>query len=408
MPGLHRTEGTGSPRRRVPGDAPARWPSPPLAERPQQLPRLRAPDGAGPRPRARRDPAAADPAPGRRAGRRARPRARALAPGAAARARPRHRRDRARGGRRRGDGRGDEARCRRDPPGHVHGRQLARGGGLPAEGPRAVGARRLLLRAGRRQARDAPEAVRDLPAAVLRGDDGAGAGARARARARGPRHRRDALVPPARLPGLRGPRPGALLPRRCRPTARARRRRTRTPSSTAPTATGGRAAATAGATTTTSRSSPGSRARRRSGSRRRGSAASPSSPTCRPAPRCPGSPRRRSPGCASRPGCRSLSRGSDEPLHELLAGGPGRGFARLPPPSEGDVFFDIEGDPYWGERAWSTCSARSPRTATSRCGRTTARRSGPRSSAGSTGSRRAWSATPTCTSTTTTTTSRRR
>ena len=41
---------------------------------------------------------------------------------------------------------------------------------------------------------------------------GAGAGARARARARGPRHRRDALVPPARLPGLRGPRPGALLP----------------------------------------------------------------------------------------------------------------------------------------------------------------------------------------------------
>ena len=44
----------------------------------------------------------------------------------------------------------------------------------------------------------------------------------------------------------------------------------------------------------------------------------------------------------------ALSRGSDEPLHERLAGGPGRGFARLPPPAEGDVFFDIEGDPYWG------------------------------------------------------------
>jgi predicted RecB family nuclease len=43
-----------------------------------------------------------------------------------------------------------------------------------------------------------------------------------------------------------------------------------------------------------------------------------------------------------------LSRGSDEPLHERLPGAPGRGFARLPPPSEGDVFFDIEGDPYWG------------------------------------------------------------
>ena len=43
-----------------------------------------------------------------------------------------------------------------------------------------------------------------------------------------------------------------------------------------------------------------------------------------------------------------LSRDSDVPLHERLAGGPGRGFARLPPPAEGDVFFDIEGDPYWG------------------------------------------------------------
>jgi predicted RecB family nuclease len=43
-----------------------------------------------------------------------------------------------------------------------------------------------------------------------------------------------------------------------------------------------------------------------------------------------------------------LSRDSDEPLHERLPGAPGRGFARLPNPSEGDVFFDIEGDPYWG------------------------------------------------------------
>ena len=30
-------------------------------------------------------------------------------------------------------------------------------------------------------------------------------------------------------------------------------------------------------------------------------------------------------------------------------GAAGRGFARLPPPSAGDVFFDIEGDPYWGD-----------------------------------------------------------
>jgi predicted RecB family nuclease len=43
------------------------------------------------------------------------------------------------------------------------------------------------------------------------------------------------------------------------------------------------------------------------------------------------------------------SRDLDRPLHELLPPEPGRGFARLPPPSPGDVFFDIEGDPYWGE-----------------------------------------------------------
>ncbi len=42
-----------------------------------------------------------------------------------------------------------------------------------------------------------------------------------------------------------------------------------------------------------------------------------------------------------------LSRDSDVPVHERLPGAPGRGFARLPPPSAGDVFFDIEGDPYW-------------------------------------------------------------
>src|SRR5829696_1348293 len=42
------------------------------------------------------------------------------------------------------------------------------------------------------------------------------------------------------------------------------------------------------------------------------------------------------------------SRDSEVPLHERLPGAPGRGFARLPPPSAGDVFFDIEADPYWG------------------------------------------------------------
>src|SRR5215217_123937 len=46
-----------------------------------------------------------------------------------------------------------------------------------------------------------------------------------------------------------------------------------------------------------------------------------------------------------------LSRDSDVPVHERLPGAPGRGFARLPPPSAGDVFFDIEGDPYFGPTA---------------------------------------------------------
>ena len=44
------------------------------------------------------------------------------------------------------------------------------------------------------------------------------------------------------------------------------------------------------------------------------------------------------------------SRGLDRPLREWLAPEPERGFARLPAPSAGDVFFDIEGDPYWGDQ----------------------------------------------------------
>ena len=37
-------------------------------------------------------------------------------------------------------------------------------------------------------------------------------------------------------------------------------------------------------------------------------------------------------------------------LHELLPAAPGFGLARLPEPSPGDVFFDLEGDPFVGER----------------------------------------------------------
>lgn len=43
------------------------------------------------------------------------------------------------------------------------------------------------------------------------------------------------------------------------------------------------------------------------------------------------------------------SRGLDVPLHNLREPEHGRGLHRLPEPSVGDVFFDFEGDPYWGD-----------------------------------------------------------
>ena len=43
------------------------------------------------------------------------------------------------------------------------------------------------------------------------------------------------------------------------------------------------------------------------------------------------------------------SRPLDRPLYELLKPEAERGLARLPEPSAGDVYFDFEGDPYWGE-----------------------------------------------------------
>lgn len=43
----------------------------------------------------------------------------------------------------------------------------------------------------------------------------------------------------------------------------------------------------------------------------------------------------------------AVSRAVERPEWRALPTEPGRGFQRLPPPSEGDVFFDIEGDPFW-------------------------------------------------------------
>ena len=63
---------------------------------------------------------------------------------------------------------------------------------------------------------------------------------------------------------------------------------------------------------------------------------------------------------------------------KVLAPEPSRGFELLPEPSEGDLFYDIEGDPFWEpgrglEYLWGILDTgrRVPR----RSGRTTARRS---------------------------------
>lgn len=45
----------------------------------------------------------------------------------------------------------------------------------------------------------------------------------------------------------------------------------------------------------------------------------------------------------------NTSRDLDRPLHALLVPEYERGLVRLPSPSDGDVFFDFEGDPYWGD-----------------------------------------------------------
>ena len=75
---------------------------------------------------------------------------------------------------------------------------------------------------------------------------------------------------------------------------------------------------------------------------------------------------------------------SERARWKVLAPEPARGFELLPPPSGGDLFFDIEGDPFWepGARARVPLGDRRHRRARSgRSGRTTARRSAGRSRA---------------------------
>ncbi len=99
-----------------------------------------------------------------------------------------------------------------------------------------------------------------------------------------------------------------------------------------------------------------------------------------------------------------LARREDGKLQWLLEPlEPERGFALLPAPSAGDLFFDIEGYPFWDrqgslEYLWGFST---PTGATQRCRRAIATPSAMRSRSSSTGSTCASPSTRTCTSTTT-------
>ena len=116
-------------------------------------------------------------------------------------------------------------------------------------------------------------------------------------------------------------------------------------------------------------------------------------------------------GLRSRRGCRSPAAGRP-PAARVP---PARGRARLLPPARarrpGDVFFDIEGDPYWGDEGleylFGSVTRGRRRRYRADVGARPRARSGARSRRGSTGSPSA-RARPRCTSTTTTTTSRPR
>ena len=55
------------------------------------------------------------------------------------------------------------------------------------------------------------------------------------------------------------------------------------------------------------------------------------------------------PGCGCRPACSSRAAACATPSHVLLEPEHGHGLHRLPRPSDGDLFFDFEGDPWWGD-----------------------------------------------------------
>ena len=126
-----------------------------------------------------------------------------------------------------------------------------------------------------------------------------------------------------------------------------RRRPSRTPSTTAASATSSRSATRTGTPSTTSRASPASTGRRSSGSTPPGSRRSRSSGARPPSPSPPASTPTAGPRTASRPSSSSTRARRGQDIYRLLEPQPEAGFALLPDPSPGDLFFDFEGNPFW-------------------------------------------------------------
>ena len=188
------------------------------------------------------------------------------------------------------------------------------------------------------------EAERGAPAHLLLARARAHPGAPARADAGRARHRRGGGAPAGRLRGVLPPRPRAARGG----DRRARRRRTRTPSTTAGSATsccvcderwerrrpprrGSRASA---ATRSSASSSRGSRRSRRSATRPPGTTVPHMSAATFETLR-------------HQAALQLAARRTGTHRYELLPPEERRGLGLLPAPSPGDLFYDIEGDPFW-------------------------------------------------------------
>ena len=230
------------------------------------------------------------------------------------------------------------AGTRRDLPGHVLRRPLARAPGLPGPARRPpVGPRAVELRHRGHQARPAGQGGGDDPDVRLRGPARAAPGPPARD------HLRSSPAIASRIPTgstttppTSGP-PSAGSRRACSRRARgAARRPTRSPSTTAASARGGRCAWTAAAPTTTSRSSPGPPRSSAASSSTPRSTTLPSWPTLGAGPRVRGMQARILDRLRRQAALQLEQREDGVDRYELIPPNPdepGKGLAALPPPS---------------------------------------------------------------------------